>query len=74
MPSGVDRVSTGAMQFGGDWPGLFLRGDDAIQLVSTIRDLQEAIDKRNDPNIKASLSRLSALADLIQRDVVEPQC
>lgn len=74
MPSGVERVTTGAMQFGGDWPGLYLRGDDAIQLVSTIRDLRVAIDNRNDPGINASMSRLSALADLIQRDVVEPQC
>lgn len=30
------RPSTGPMQFGADWPGLFIRGDEAIGLASVI--------------------------------------
>lgn len=34
------RVETGAVQFGGDWPGLFIRGDDAYMLARHIETLQ----------------------------------
>ena len=27
------RVETGSLQFGDDWPGVFIRGDDAIGLL-----------------------------------------
>jgi hypothetical protein len=37
------RVETGAVQFGGDWPGLFLRGDDATFLMVAIRGLLEHV-------------------------------
>lgn len=33
------RVETGAVQFGSDWPGVFLRGDDAFALAMHLRDL-----------------------------------
>lgn len=29
MPEGMARPETGAMQFGDDWPGVFIRGDNA---------------------------------------------
>lgn len=29
MPEGMTRPETGAMQFGDDWPGVFIRGDNA---------------------------------------------
>ena len=35
------RVPTGALQFRDDWPGLFVRGDDAIGLMLSIRHLVE---------------------------------
>lgn len=38
---GDDRVETGAVQFGDDWPGLFIRGDDAMELMYC---LQSAAD------------------------------
>lgn len=28
-PSNLQRVETGAIQFGDDWPGVFIRGDNA---------------------------------------------
>jgi hypothetical protein len=30
------RVSTGALQVGNDWPGVFIRGDEALALASDI--------------------------------------
>jgi hypothetical protein len=32
-----DRVETGAIQFNDDWPGLFVRGDDAFSLWVALR-------------------------------------
>lgn len=30
FPAVDERVETGAIQFGDDWPGLFIRGDNAM--------------------------------------------
>lgn len=29
-PKDTERVETGPVQFGNDWPGVFIRGDNAI--------------------------------------------
>jgi hypothetical protein len=34
---GGKRPETGPMQFGDDWPGLFIRGDDAMARASILR-------------------------------------
>jgi hypothetical protein len=36
------RVETGPVQFGADWPGLFIRGDNAIGLALQIALAQRA--------------------------------
>jgi len=33
LPEEISRMETGPVQFGDDWPGFFLRGDDAARLV-----------------------------------------
>jgi hypothetical protein len=30
LPDSGERVETGAVQFGDDWPGVFIRGDHAL--------------------------------------------
>jgi hypothetical protein len=35
-PIGIPRVETGPVQFGNDWPGLFIRGDDAAAYVRVL--------------------------------------
>lgn len=37
LPEQKQRVETGAIQFGGDWPGLFMRGDDCISLLLMLK-------------------------------------
>jgi hypothetical protein len=71
LPGGSGRLPSGAMQFEGDWPGLFLRGDDAIVLLGRIRYLAERLDKHEDPGVMSVILHLSRLADMIERDVVE---
>jgi hypothetical protein len=45
FPAVDSRVETGAIQFGDDWPGLFLRGDECIQLAIAIDAIWPYIEK-----------------------------
>ncbi len=51
IPHEGKRVETGAVQFGDDWPGLFIRGDDCgfISMVLMMADqvsyLRDVIEK-----------------------------
>jgi hypothetical protein len=40
------RTATGRMQIGDDWPGVFIRGDDALSYARILRLLREAAEKR----------------------------
>ncbi len=31
------RVETGAIRFGDDWPGIFIRGDEALALANKLQ-------------------------------------
>ncbi len=77
IPISRNSAQTGAMQFQNDWPGLFLRGDNAIFIAVAIRHLQEELMKdmetRRSLNVEvllSSLGRLSEIADIIEQDVV----
>lgn len=37
------RVETGAIQFGNDWPGLFVRGDNAFALSIAITLMRKSL-------------------------------
>ena len=39
------RVETGPMQFGQDWNGTFIRGDNAGYMAFELTELQKAIDE-----------------------------
>lgn len=43
------RVETGPVQFGDDWPGLFIRGDDCAHymliLLHVINDMPDGLNK-----------------------------
>ena len=34
------RHSTGPLQFGDDWPGVFIRGDEALAMAERLRRLE----------------------------------
>jgi hypothetical protein len=36
LPAQESRVETGPMQFGDDWPGVFIRGDEALFMAQHI--------------------------------------
>lgn len=73
------RVESGAVQFGNDWSGLFLRGDDAMDVAMQIDYIgaflnsipdQLKVEKGGVPLAIAYL-RLKNLRDIIMTDVVK---
>jgi hypothetical protein len=70
FPGNSGQTPTGALQFQDDWPGLFIRGDDAIMLLATIEQLAERIGDHPDPIVASALSRLQRIAEIIDQDVI----
>jgi hypothetical protein len=70
VPGGSGQTPTGAMQFQDDWPGLFIRGDDAIMLLSAIEHLQERLADHPDVVVASALNRLARYAEIVERDVI----
>jgi len=64
-------VRTGVVQFKADWPGVFIRGDDALGYAATIRALQrqakeEAMRAGTHPLQFEQRHRLEELAELLE--------
>lgn len=57
------RVETGILQFDKDWPGIFIRGDEAMGMAQDLKRIGEFIDDFGDTsNIGSKL-----LFDTVQR-------
>lgn len=73
--SSIARVETGPKQFGGDWPGVFIRGDDALCFAASIRrllkskELDEAFIMEN----ADCLGSLNELSELLRSCAVKRQ-
>lgn len=71
------RVETGAVQFfyddKPDWPGLFIRGDNALHLAMQVQHLFDNIlteDQKSNYNMLLYLSELKSLVRTIQEEVL----
>jgi hypothetical protein len=67
IPGSSGQTPTGAMQFQDDWPGLFIRGDDAISLLAELNGLEQVL--REKCNLPLPW-KLSEIAEIIQRHVI----
>lgn len=45
MPEQKERMESGPVQFGTDWPGVFVRGDSAFGYAMMIEDLLQSADQ-----------------------------
>ena len=76
LPSPTDgqgRVETGAVKFGDDWAGLFIRGDNAINLRQRICDLIEYLPQEEvlkNATLGNAIYELKEIADIIGNDVI----
>jgi hypothetical protein len=68
MPPDAPRVETGTVQFGEDWPGVFIRGDDAAYYAMALRCVLEM--PPDDRIIEAAA--VSELADTLEASRVRP--
>jgi hypothetical protein len=68
VPGGSGRTPTGALQFQDDWPGLFIRGDDAIALSIGIHQLAKCL--ADHPDAAVALYRLEKIAGIIDKDII----
>lgn len=41
------RVETGPLQFGTDWPGVFIRGDEALYMAMILQNVIDAVEDKN---------------------------
>lgn len=71
VPGGSDRIPTGAIRFQDDWPGLFIRGDQAVILGAKIRNLDKELEGHTSVIAESCLSELRKIADLIEEHVQE---
>jgi hypothetical protein len=63
VPEMLERPETGPMQFGDDWPGVFIRGDNA--LLGYYPAVRQAMELLPDEHWIAKAG-LRGLADLLQ--------
>lgn len=66
-----DRVETGAVKFGDDWTGLFIRGDDCIRMMQSLEYMLSRVNA--DPNsieFKIYNSYLEMLIEEIKTNVL----
>jgi hypothetical protein len=70
---GQGRVETGAVKFGEDWAGLFIRGDNAINLRQGILNLIEYLspeEVQKNSTLGNAVYDLKEIADIIGNDVI----
>jgi hypothetical protein len=70
VPGSSGETPTGAMQFRNDWPGLFIRGDDAISMLSELRRLDQVLRDQGQAGLPW---KLSEIVEIIERDVIARQ-
>ena len=63
---GSDKIPTGAMRFEDDWPGVFIRGDNAWMLKLEIEQVLEILKENN---LEASTMYLDMVRDIIHKNV-----
>lgn len=69
-PDVKDRIETGALQINNDWPGLFIRGDDALYLATCIDGLLEVLSEEDKQKALFFLSSLTGISNTIKQDVM----
>ncbi len=73
-PAEGDRVETGAIRFGEDWPGLVLRGDNAIPLAHALEAALEfikahAAERKMTDSLDLAIGQFEWIYRIIMEDV-----
>ncbi|MGI0016434.1 MAG: hypothetical protein ACREBU_23685, partial [Nitrososphaera sp.] len=68
IQDGSDRIETGAIQFNDDWPGLFIRGDDAFALILELKQLLKTLEEQDNQECLTNVVR--RIVSIIEQDVI----
>lgn len=63
IPKQEERVETGPVQFGDDWPGIFIRGDNSLYYARVLSMLLESYGTALSPLMCAELEGLRGLLE-----------
>ncbi len=71
----IERVESGPKQFGSDWPGVFIRGDDALGFAAQINRLLKSkqLDEAFIMEHADCLGSLNELSELLRSCAVKRQ-
>jgi hypothetical protein len=61
------RIDTGALRFGNDWPGVFIRGDEALEYAKWLRKL--VVVEEFPDGLYAGLARLLESCRVDKKDI-----
>ena len=65
------KIETGPVVFGGDWPGMFIRGDDCLEVAAAIRLMDRVLRRvRLRPDEMRMLQPLIQLRNAMEQDVL----
>lgn len=69
-----DRVETGPTQFGDDWPGVFIRGDNAMAYATILEMFLEDMKDSAPATDTAHINRtvVQSLANMLRSCIVRP--
>src|SRR5438876_245639 len=69
-PADSQRVENGPVQFGTDWPGLFIRGDSAFGLAMSIKAILAHFKEHPAPEVFFAIHDLKGLYKDILTEVI----
>lgn len=64
LPAVEDRVETGPVQFGEDWPGVFIRGDNAFAYRLALSNVLKYVGAKESTQAFFDLLLLNSLVEL----------
>ncbi|MFQ5631707.1 MAG: hypothetical protein ACE5I1_23290 [bacterium] len=70
MQGGSGNIPTDAMQFKDDWPGLFVRGDDALAMFIELKSLQDRLKKECGEKYASLGFTTKNIMEIIEKDVI----
>ena len=75
LPEQKQRMETGPIQFGEDWPGIFIRGDNAFGYIMDLRSIKESLPTNdfNHLHIDHLINLLASCQSFMEAELTEPR-
>lgn len=71
IPYEGQRIETGPIQFGEDWPGLFIRGDNALGVAMNVDAVLSVLTEEQKLDVFFAAKSLESLSKTIKEEVIK---